>query len=226
MIRVLWSLALLFLTASQASASSADELIDRVQNKYDSVPSYSAAFVQYTYLRNGTEPVAEVEGHAAFKKPGMMRIAFTSTGDEFLSDGITLWHHEPRDKQVTITPAEHFLDSTAAISFLAGKGNLRDEFEVSLGRLPEAIPAPSGEVVKLTPRTDRAIRKLLLVVDSDSGLVQESWLYGSVGGTITRMRFLNPETGIELDDGHFSFEPPFGTDVVRPFSAASTASIE
>lgn len=209
------SLFILALAAPAAAEKSetAEALAERVQKLYETVPSYSAEFVQTSHLRT-TGQSMEAKGTVAFKKPGKMRWVYeTPMKQEIISDGETLWVYQPEDKQVMVSEAERFLKSRASITFLAGQGDLKEEFNLSLGEAPDG--AAEGPVLELTPKQeDPTVARVLLIVDPKASTVVESWVYDFMGNA-TSVRFLNPETGITLDDEQFTFEPPRGTDIIQ-----------
>ena len=214
--RILITIALLLAVAAPVAAEkpeTAEELAARVQKLYETVPSYSAEFVQTSHLRT-TGQAMEARGTVAFKKPGKMRWVYeTPMKQEIISDGETLWLYQPEDNQVMVSEAERFLKSRASITFLAGQGSLTEEFEVSLGEAPEG--AAEGPVLELSPREeDPTVARVLLVVDDKASTVVESWVYDFMGNA-TSVRFIDPETGVTLDDEQFTFEAPRGTDVIQ-----------
>jgi outer membrane lipoprotein carrier protein len=199
--------------AATAHAETAEQLANRVQGVYDKVPSYMADFQQESILK-ATGQSSAAKGKVAFKKPGKMRWDYESpVSQAIISDGKTLWIYQPNDRQVLVSNAEKFLKNRASITFLAGKGKLTEEFNVKLGKAPEAgVP---GTVLELIPKQpDASVSRVLLIVDPKTALVTETWVYDFLNNA-TRVRFTNAETGRKLNDALFVFTAPPGIDVIK-----------
>src|SRR6187551_522506 len=108
---------------SRAAASSAQDLAQSLQRKYDGIKDFSAEFT-HTY-RGGVLKKEIVErGCLLVKKPGKMRWQYTAPEQKlFVSDGVKMYSYIPQDKQVVVTSIPPDDQITTPTMFLAGKGN-------------------------------------------------------------------------------------------------------
>ena len=112
----------------RAGDSSAQELAQALQRKYDGIKDFSADFI-HTY-RGGVLKKEVVErGRLLVKKPGKMRWEYTAPEEKlFVSDGVKMYSYIPQDKQVIVTSIPPDDQVTTPTMFLTGKGNLARDF--------------------------------------------------------------------------------------------------
>ena len=84
-------------------AQSADDLIDKVQNKFDQIDDLSAKFSQTIYSNPSTESI-HFEGEFYYKKEDSFNISLPNR--EIISDGKSVWNYEESEKKVVISDAE------------------------------------------------------------------------------------------------------------------------
>jgi outer membrane lipoprotein carrier protein len=190
--------------ASTSATAALDEIVSSVQSYYDSVDDYVADFEQeYTSAAMGETRTSE--GRVFFKKPGMMRWDYATPTERYLiSDGSQLWIYEPEYGQY-FTESLQESQLPAALRFLMGDGDLRDNFDISLEE--------SGEdtaTLGLDPKVQNSqYARLKFVVDRQSGAVKETLIYDAVGNE-NRLIFENTQKNQGLPDSGFQFEPPEG----------------
>jgi outer membrane lipoprotein carrier protein len=207
---------LVLATARPAAAAPADDcarrVAERVQRHYDGVRDLRARFVQHTArVALGSQGAAELEarGEVIFAKPGRMRWSYESPAPSLVvSDGKTLWIHDPEAQEVQeLTLGPGFL-SGAALQFLLGEGRLLDEYAVSA----RGCSGPEVELV-LEPRHDTHYERLELRVDPKSGAVRETAVVDLLGNrTVVTLEQVRLNTGPEA--GLFRFVAPPGTRVL------------
>jgi outer membrane lipoprotein carrier protein len=208
------AIALLLAIPGQALAATAEEqLAAKVQSVYDKVPSYTADFENEFINKMMPGAGQKASGKVSFKKPGKMRWEYTSKPEQLIiSDGKSAWWYQPDLQQVQIADADQYLNNRASIVFLGGQGKLTEEFTIAEGKRPK--DAADGDVLELKPKTpDATFSRVLLIVNSKTGLVNETWVYDFLGNA-TRVRFSNAQTGKKLDDSLFTFTAPKGIDVI------------
>jgi len=84
-------------------AQSADDLIDKVQNKFDQIDDLSAKFSQTIYSNQSMESI-HFEGEFYYKKEDSFNISLPNR--EIISDGKSVWNYEESEKKVVISDAE------------------------------------------------------------------------------------------------------------------------
>jgi outer membrane lipoprotein carrier protein len=212
MIRLLLPALLLALPAAAGQTRPpAAETARALQQKYDQVKDFSADFVHTSEGGVLKRKFAE-RGTVQVKKPGRMRWEYTSPEKKtFVSDGRMIYSHVPADKQVIRSPMPADDEATTAVLFLAGKGNLTRDFNVSY--------IDGGAADTWTLRLDPKLKQRdydWLVVDVDRKSLQIRGLTAAdqQGGRST-FRFSNYRENTGLADGVFVFKIPRGTDVIN-----------
>ena len=140
---------LLFGFSGQSVSKEAD-LIQMIQEQYQSIQSFSGHFVQ-TSFRNNTETVRRAEGLVSYKRPGKMRWLYEVPEEQLLvTNGETLWLFDPLLENVTIQKLEKLTDGTA-LSFLLGLGDLHADFNRRLIS-QVLLTSPDALIVELKPK--------------------------------------------------------------------------
>ncbi|MFQ5464844.1 MAG: outer membrane lipoprotein chaperone LolA [Thermodesulfobacteriota bacterium] len=189
-------------------APGADEVVARVQQRYESITTVTASFTQEVFSRGlGSTEVSS--GEVTLKKPGKMRWVYREpAGDEITSDGRTFWLYQADLGQVVRRPAEE-VTSSVATDFLSGVGRLAEEFDVTLdGESPETY------ILGLVPTEGLSnIKRLSMEVDKKTFLVVSTTTEDLFGNT-TKVTFRDIATNVPVEDGLFSFVPPAGAVVI------------
>jgi len=207
-----WLIAALLLTLA-APDSTAPDLAQALQKKYDTVKDFSADFT-HTYEGGVLKKQITERGRLIIKKPGKMRWQYTTPEEKlFISDGVMMYSYIPQDKQVirsTVPPDD---EATTPTLFLAGKGNLTRDFSASLVDVPAGMPAGS-KALKLVPKTrQQDYDWLVLVVDPVSLEIRGLVTVDAQGGK-SSFSFTNLKQNVGLADKDFAFKIPRGVDVV------------
>src|SRR5437868_3324683 len=79
-------------------AASVDNIVKRLQARYDSTAGFRADFTQEIESATLGQKV-ESRGTVFFKKPGRMRWEFSEPQQTLVSDGTFFWFYQPADKQ-------------------------------------------------------------------------------------------------------------------------------
>jgi len=210
------AVALLVHMAS-AGETTAPELAQALQRKFDGIRDFSADFT-HAYAGGVLHKVVTERGRLLMKKAGKMRWDYTAPERKlFVSDGVKMYSYVPEDKQVIITavPAED--EATTPILFLAGKGSLTRDYAPALVDLPPGMAAGS-RALKLVPRSrQRDYDWVILVVDPGSLAIRGLVALDAQGGR-SSFSFTNLKENVGLADKEFAFKIPRGVDVVTPSS--------
>jgi len=189
-----------------------DGAIAAIQKRYESVSDLSASFVQTARQvawsgKAGSDQVSR--GTVVFSKPGKMRWQYSEPEPSLVvSDGETLWIHDPVHAEVQRMRVTEGYLSGAAIQFLIGDGDMRRDFEIS----GIACSDDSSEL-ELIPRTDVGFEKLRVVVDRKVGELHRTTIYHLLGN-ITEVEFSEIRANQRPDDSVFQFDAPPGHEVI------------
>jgi outer membrane lipoprotein carrier protein len=195
-----------------ADAACAAAVAERVQRRYDAVRDLRARFVQRTTsvaLGSAAADSLESRGEVVFAKPGRMRWSYESPEPSLVvSDGATVWIHDPAAREAQELPLGPDFLSGAAIQFLLGDGRLVEEFEVDA----RGCGAPLVQLL-LTPRRDSSYERLELRADAKSGEIR-STVVVDVLGNRTEVELSDVRVNTGPAASLFRFEPPEGTRVL------------
>jgi len=212
------ALLLLFAgVALRAADTTAPELAQALQRKYDSIKDFSTDFV-HAYEGGVLRKQVTERGRLLVKKPGRMRWEYVAPEQKlFVSDGVKMYSYIPKDKQVIVSSVPAQDEATTPTLFLAGKGNLVRDFTPSIVQVPPGMAAGT-RALKLVPKVrQRDYDWLVLVVDPTTlairGLVTED----AQGGK-SSFSFVNLKENVGLADKEFVFKIPRGVDVVSASS--------
>jgi outer membrane lipoprotein carrier protein len=216
--RLRWLLTASLVTSTfapwtRAAESSAAQLTQALQLKYDSIKDFSADFVQ-TYRGGVLRKQLTERGHVLIKKPGKMRWEYEVPEKKlFVSDGVKLYSYVPADNQVIVTSVPEGDRAGAPVLFLAGKGNLMRDFTPENVGVPPGFP-PQTRAVKLVPKVPQAdYDSLILVVDQPSLMLRGIVTLDAQGGQ-SAISFANLKENVGTPDKVFAFSIPRGAEVI------------
>jgi outer membrane lipoprotein carrier protein len=197
----------------QAGDSSARDLAQALQRKYDGIKDFSADFV-HSY-RGGVLRKQIVErGHLLVKRPGKMRWQYTSPDEKlFVSDGAKMYSYLPQDKQVIVSTIPPDDQITTPTMFLAGKGNLVRDFSASIVDPPPGAPAGT-RALKLVPKSPQREYDWLMLEVAPRTLELRGLVTIDGQGGESSFSFTNLKENVGLADKEFTFRMPRGVDVV------------
>jgi outer membrane lipoprotein carrier protein len=211
MIRPLLPACLLFLTAAlpQATRPPALDTARALQQQYDRVKDFTADFA-HTYEGGVLKKKSTERGTVQIKKPGRMRWEYTSPEKKtFVSDAHKIYSYIPADKQVILSDVPSDDEATTAVLFLAGKGNITRDFNVSY-----ADGGADTWALRLDPKQkQRDYDWLIVVVDRATFQIRGLTAADQQGGRST-FEFTNYRENTGIPDNVFTFKIPRGTDVI------------
>ncbi len=202
--------------AGDVATPPAREVAAALQKKYDGVRDFTAEFVHDS--EGGLLRKKQSEsGVVSVKKPGRMRWDYRKPEPKvFVSDGRRIYLHVPADNQVVISPVPPDDQATTAVLFLAGKGNLTRDFDVSYVE----GGAADTYALRLNPKLpDRDYDWLQIVIDRRTLQLRSLSAADSQGGRST-FRFSNFKENAGLQDKAFEFRIPRGADVTNHADSA------
>ncbi|HEY2432933.1 MAG TPA: outer membrane lipoprotein chaperone LolA [Vicinamibacterales bacterium] len=181
-----------------------------LQQKYDRVRDFTADFT-HTYEGGVLKKKSVEQGTVTIKKPGRMRWDYTSPDKKlFVSDGRKIYSYIPADKQVIVGDMPSDDTATTAVLFLAGKGNLTRDFDVTYA----PSDASDSWALRLDPRRpQRDYDWLVVVVDRQTLQIRSLTAADKQGGRST-FAFTNYHENTGVADTAFAFKIPKGVDVI------------
>lgn len=193
--------------------STAPELAQAVQRKYDTVRDFSADFV-HTYRGGVLRRQLSEKGRVFIKKPGRMRWEYSAPDEKlFVSDSMKIYSYVPADKQVVVMSMPDQTTATTPVLFLAGRGNINRDFSAELAPLPDGLPKDL-RALKLTPKGRQPDFEWLVIgVDPATFGLRGLVFVDAQGGTST-FSFANLKENVGLADKTFDFRIPRGVNVV------------
>jgi outer membrane lipoprotein carrier protein len=216
-----WVLCLLHLgvcgvpAAKSGQTLGLDELVARIQSRYDRTTHLRARFRQETRLQ-GFDQVQSGEGQVWILKPGMMRWDYTKPERQtIIANGDTLWIYLPEDRQAIRDQVNQSLGTRTPALFLAGQARLTELFAVT--GMPIQGPGEGGLLrLELTPKVGALpYTQVHLGVDPSSYLVKLVRLVDALGN-ITTMWFADIDSEGPVDSSLFQFQVPPGVEVISP----------
>lgn len=213
MVRILLSLLVAFVPAAVSGQSRppAADFARTLQEKYERVKDFTADFT-HTYEGGVLKRKSTERGTVQIKKPGRMRWEYTAPEKKtFVSDGVKIYSYVPADKQVIVSDVPAADEATTAVLFLAGKGNLLRDFNLSY--VDSALPG--AVALRMDPRQkQRDYDWLIVTVDPATMQIRGLTAADQQGGRST-FTFTNYRENTGLADNVFAFKIPRGADVIN-----------
>lgn len=185
-----------------AQSPCKDGLTGRVQANYQSLRGFKGRFTQEDRRSDGG--VLKAEGEIAYLKPGRMRWAYDPPEEQLLiTDGKTVWLHDPLLDNVTVQPLAGLTQGTP-LAFLLGAGNLESDFTCR----PFTLSPPSDGLayVELVPRAPiPALAFIQLGAHPKTSLIAALVMVDTQGNQ-RRVRFSDLILDPPLSEKIFTFE--------------------
>jgi outer membrane lipoprotein carrier protein len=194
-----------------------DQLMQKMQKKYDTLEGFKANFIQSYQSQRFSESLSE-SGIVYLKKGGKMKWQYMKPEQKmFVSDGMFYYYYVPEDKQVIKTPVSPEGNDRSPTLFLAGRGNFLEDFKAEW-----SDPRPGSHVVKLTPlKAQSDFKSLIVDVDPLSGLILRLLVVDEFDNR-TEYSFTQIQENPTFPSNLFTFQPPPGTDVIYQRSEADS----
>ena len=192
---------------------SGQEVLNEIQNRYEKTNDLEASFLQ-EYVGKIMQRPQRGEGKVYFKKKGMMRWDYRVPNQKLISNGLSLWYYQADENQVVVSDVSKALKEKTPLAFLAGEGDLSRDF--TLLNLNETISEKEDNfVLELVPKEPNAgLSKLTLTVDKKTYYVVQADVFDGLGN-VTRTRFMDIKTNVNLPNSLFHFTIPPGAEVLK-----------
>lgn len=202
---VAYTLMLWLIFSSAASkALTADELITRVQRTYQAKRDITVRFKQ-VITKPATGRQIKSRGRILYQHPNRF-LWHQQRPDvvKYISDGKTLWHVQP-----TQNSAEKLMLKRtrlfATLRLFFGKGDLKKDHQVSLGRVEQ------GPTLVLVPKVKNLYKELTLVIDLRTNTIIETRM---VDPGDNRFRAIYSKIDFSpIASSSFAFKPDPGMNV-------------
>lgn len=195
------------LPAPPAESITAEEILHKVEERYESLTDFRAGFQQALYMDEADTTGYLASGTLWVKKPVKFRLELEH--QTTVSDGQTLWTYVPDNNQVLVDAA----DTT-------GGGMRPDQLFLTYFQDAEATLCGTEKVAGfdcyhlcLQPAEETAVASLQVWVDQDTWLARRL-TFTDDGGMITHYRFTEMHINPGLDDSLFVFQAPDTVEVI------------
>jgi outer membrane lipoprotein carrier protein len=207
-----WMLSnLIFLPA--VFGASGQVVLAEIQKRYETTNDFEASFVQ-EYIGKVMKSLQRGEGKVYFKKKGMMLWDYRVPNQKLISNGHTLWYYQPDEKQVFVSDISKVIKEKAPLAFLAGEGELTEEFNL-IHFSESSAQKDETFVLDLAPKEPQpALSKLTLTVNRKTFFVVQADVVDGLGN-VTRTRFIDIKTNLNLPTSLFQFSVPSGVEVLK-----------
>jgi outer membrane lipoprotein carrier protein len=196
-----------------ASASGADDIIQKVEKRYNEAHTLSVNFVE-TYSVVG-HPRPPESGELILRKQGKMRWEYSQPkGKLFVSDGKNVFLYTTEDNRVEKIPLKATEDMRAPLAFLLGHLDLKKEFKDFQVR-----DGDGGTWLDASAKNYRTPYTKVDMLVTNDGEIRRMDVFGRDQSVITYLfsgEKLNPRAPDEL----FRFQIPPGAQVVNSPEAA------
>lgn len=207
---VLSTVAVTALSAQAPATPSPQDVATSLQKKYDTIRDFSADFVQ-RYEGGPLKRTREENGTLLVKKPGKMRWAYKGADEKvFVSNGVRMYQYFPSENRVIISPAPE-ADQSAAVLFLAGRGNITRDFNITFGK----GSAPTSWTLRLDPKEPQPGFDWLEITASKDTFRLQSLAVGEKTGSRSTFVLSNFKENPGLADKQFEFSIPRGAEVTN-----------
>ena len=188
---------------------SAQDVAASLQKKYDTIRDFSADFV-HTHEGGVLKRKREERGTLLVKKPGKMRWNYKAPDEKvFVSDGVRLIQYFADENRALVSAVPE--NDQAAVLFLAGRGNLTRDFNVSFGQ----NGAADAWTLRLEPKQPQQEYDWLEITAARDTFVLQSLTVAEKQGSRSTFVFTNFKENPGLADKTFAFSIPRGAEVTN-----------
>lgn len=206
------------LVSSQSALSNKkgklDEIVDRVQKKYNEITDYRADFFQEAEVR-ALGKTQTASGKVWLKRPDKMKWVYKApTKEVYISNGNKMLYYNERDNQVLESTFAEISQSTNSIMLLSGLGEIKKFYRIRFLD-NKSLNTNDADLLELVPKgaSDDNSRVVIRVSRSNS-LVDTIYLFDPFGNQ-TRISLSKVRTNVDIPESVFVFKPPKGTEVIK-----------
>ncbi len=197
---------LMLFFAASIFGQSAQDVVKRIQNKFESISNLTADFSQTSIIPGSKSPVKN-NGKIFFQKENKYRIEFKNM--EIISDGATIWNYNKKAKKVIINNADDESNSFSlrnliidypkqSSTSLLSNENINGQ-ECTVVSLKPKSKESNFESIKIWSNADGMVRKIEIVDNNNASLIFE---------------LSSVDTNRKISSDRFVFNKPAGTEVI------------
>lgn len=204
-VRILWIVLVILGLGTPAAA----DMVDRVQQRYQSLTGFRAFFTQ-KLTHAATKKREERLGAIAFAKPRLLRWETTSPEEELVVVGPTaVWEYLPEEGVAYQYTADQLFQSKTILRLLSGEADFRQDFTVADKGLDSGL-----HLLELTPREPEAGLTLARVWVREDGFFERLQVLDFFGNeNFVQLKAIELDPAI--DPVTFAFSPPAGVRVLH-----------
>lgn len=191
------------------SKEQAENLLGRLQKRYQEIKTLESKFLQRSYLKS-LDLAERSSGELALEIPGKLRWQYEAPEEQtflLLNDRFQLY--QPTESQLLIQDASKFFLSDIPVSFLLGLGSLLENFQIQ-----QACEQGEMATFYLTPNNvrDEKLKSLALSFSPKELVPTVAKILDSEGNETSVVLF-SKRIGEELKTETFTLKVPDGTDI-------------
>ena len=212
-------LAFLAFLAPAAAASDSSDLVARIQERYDSVRSLRADFLQETSSR-ATSLGTTAHGTVYYLKPRSMRWDYQQPQQQFVISGQEAWLYVPEEKTIYVYQVDKIIRSPVVLNFFSGLSQLGETFQIS--QLPDDPGPPKRHRLELLPldaEMKSQVSKVALWIEPETYRVVRIQTVDPLGN-INQIILSNFQVNLPLSASLFTMQVPKGVKVLRQDASA------
>lgn len=214
MVKIVTFLLPILMAASQPVMDK-NEIVKRVEKRFESMNSFTAGFRQ-TFFNASLGEMEESQGEMAVKKPLKMSWKYNKPlRQTIISDGKSIYFYVPKDKQVMVEKLGNMFTSRSPALFLAGNRKLSELFNIDLDKTPNKDRINGQVALSLLPKEESiSVTRIVVRVDPEDFTIRSFTLYDWAGNR-TEIEFFDMKINEEISDSVFKFEKPKGVEQVE-----------
>lgn len=204
--------------ADEQARKEVQEVVKRLQARYEKTKDLQADFAQKTLIEGFERPITS-SGKVYIKKPGRLRWHYLdpATEDIYVNrDDVKVY--VPEHKQVLVGKLTQMAASKAPLELLQGAAKLQESFEIEptpgkgrgVGGLRLLTLLPKEQAHEPT----RSLQRIVVEVFPKTYYIRTVSLY-EISGNVSHFEFSSLEANVGLSDDLFDPKFPADVEVVR-----------
>jgi lipoprotein signal peptidase/chaperone LolA len=189
-----------------------EKIIDRLQQQYEEMGSFTANFEQ-TFMGHGV--TLRESGIVMMQKPGKMYWEYRDPTEKyFVADGKKTYFYVPKDRQMLVSDL-NLSESNSPLLFLLGRGDIRRDFDASLEEVSREERSTDPIILRLTPRQLQPdFSYLILEISPVTFLIHRLTVVEPIGQQ-NDYQLSDIQENVKIPDQQFELKVPSDVEVVQ-----------